>query len=194
MRWGSTIRSWGIDRGGRRGSYPGDRKTDLRIPTPQQLAHVFAGGREVLLFPSPFGGSPPAHERGGFLFVVDRPVAVAELVRADEVHPFADRGIVDRTVAGGLAGAPFGDEECDTGVQGLRGFVAQLLLVGAGVEMERVGDVRILDRIGRGEVDILRPNRGADNDQVVGIDGANRGDDLLGVRLDVAAPRDLFGL
>jgi hypothetical protein len=63
--------------------------------------------------------------------------------------PAADVCAAEAAVFGevGGGGGPLGHGERDVFAQGLEGFVAEGLFVGAGMEVQRVGDVVVLDRI-----------------------------------------------
>lgn len=83
--------------------------------------------------------------------------------------------LVDRPISVRVDSAIFCNENRQAFVDGLSGYVAKRLVMGSGVIMKGVGYVSLVrDRISGRLIDILRPIWSANNDDVIGIVGANR--------------------
>ena len=116
---------------------------------------------------------------------------MADALGLHEVDPSPGLGDGDVALATGAYRTPFRDEQRNAVVECRLGLVAQELAVRAGVEVQGVGDVGAADRGTRGHVYVLRPVGRADDDEVVGVDGADGVDHGLRIRLDGVAPRDV---
>ena len=112
----------------------------------------------------------------------------ADPARLHPVPPSLRFGGVDAFVSACLRRPIFGDEQRNAAIErGLR-LVAIALLVARRIEMERIGKVGARDRIGGGLVDVLAPAARAEDNDIVGIVRADRGDDLGVIGLEHSRP------
>ena len=72
--------------------------------------------------------------------------------------------------------------------------MAQVVFVSGGVEVQRVHDVGVGQRVGRRGGKILRPGGRPHDDDCIGVVGADDGNDRLGIGLDVGPARAAVGL
>ena len=125
-------------------------------------------------------------ERGaGFLLVADGPVGIRDLMLFEEVQPGLCLWEVQRAIAAGIASTPLGGEDGHR-FEGFGHLVPQLLLVGVGIEVDRIGQVltfnlspkafqtHLKETLARswiccGDVHILRPSARTQHDEVLAM-------------------------
>lgn len=119
---------------------------------------------------------------------------MTDIVLFQKTHPCVGLRPGNAAIAIGIHSTPFRDKQCDAVVHCGTGSVTQPLAMRSGIKMQGVRDVA---KPGNGIVGcgryILGPVRRADNNEVIGIDLADGGDDRFRIRFNCAAPGNLQG-
>ena len=130
------------------------------------LPHVFPRGGEILQTPATLGVCSRNQGIAALILVVDRPAGIRDVVLLQELQPELGLSEVEGAIAMRLAEAPLRHKERDAVAQGLLGLAPNGRLVRAGVEMQGVCHVGIVQGLLGSNVNVLAPGGRPTGDQV----------------------------